>query len=235
MEDDMTRGGNIMAKIPKIKLDNYQPLREVIFETLRNAIVNGDLRPGERLMEVYLAEQMGVSRTPVREAIRKLEADGLVLMEPRRGTRVAEISVKDIVDVLEVRSMLDRLATGLAATRIQPAQIKALEAVHKQYANHVLKENIEGAIKKDIEFHDLIYVASGNPRLIAAAASLREHIYRFRVIYLRDISKAVDVEAEHAGILEALRSGQEKEASAHAEFHIRHQMETIIDSMSVKT
>lgn len=223
-----------MARIPKIKLDNYQPLRDVIFETLRNAIVNGDLRPGERLMEVYLAEQMGVSRTPVREAIRKLEADGLVVMEPRRGTRVAEISVKDIVDVLEVRSALDRLATGLAAKRIQPPQIKALEAVHKQYAANVQKESIEGAIKKDIEFHDLIYLASGNPRLVAAASSLREHIYRFRVIYLRDISKAVDVETEHNGILEALRTGDERTAGANAEHHIRHQMETIIDSMNVK-
>jgi len=223
-----------MAKIPKIKLDNYQPLREVIFDTLRNAIVNGDLKPGERLMEVYLAEQMGVSRTPVREAIRKLEADGLVMMEPRRGTRVAEISVKDIVDVLEVRSALDRLATGLAAKRIQPAQIKQLEAIHKQYAGYVQKENIEGAIKKDIEFHDIIYTASGNPRLVAAASSLREHIYRFRVIYLRDISKAVDVEAEHAGILDSLRSNQETEASSRADKHIRHQMETIISSMDSK-
>ncbi len=223
-----------MAKIPKIKLDNYQPLREVIFDTLRNAIVNGDLKPGERLMEVYLAEEMGVSRTPVREAIRKLEADGLVMMEPRRGTRVAEISVKDIVDVLEVRSALDRLATGLAATRIQPAQIKQLEAVHKQYASHVQKENIEGAIRRDIEFHDIIYAASGNPRLVAAAGSLKEHIYRFRVIYLRDISKAVDVEAEHAGILDALREGKNTEASNRADHHIRHQMETIIQSMEQK-
>ncbi len=223
-----------MARIPKIKLDNYQPLREVIFDTLRNAIVNGDLKPGERLMEVYLAEQMGVSRTPVREAIRKLEADGLVMMEPRRGTRVAEISVKDIVDVLEVRSALDRLATGLAAKFIQPAQIKQLEVIHKQYASYVQKENIEGAIKKDIEFHDIIYIASGNPRLVAAASSLKEHIYRFRVIYLRDISKAVDVEAEHAGILDSLRNSAETEASSLADRHIRHQMETIISSMESK-
>lgn len=223
-----------MARIMKIKLDNYQPLRDVIFDTLRNAIVNGDLRPGERLMEVYLAEQMGVSRTPVREAIRRLEADGLVTMEPRRGTRVAEISVKDIVDVLEVRSTLDRMATGLAAKRIQPQQIRALEAVHKQYAAHVLKENIEGAIKKDIEFHDLIYQASGNPRLVAVAAGLREHIYRFRVMYLRDMTKAADVETEHAGILNSLKQGDEQDAGAHAEDHIRHQMDAIINSMNVK-
>ena len=128
----------------------------------------------------------------------------------------------------------DAASAPRKATPQERAQIKALEAVHKQYASHVQKENIEGAIRKDIEFHDLIYAASGNPRLVAAASSLREHIYRFRVIYLRDISKAVDVETEHAGILDALRAGQEVDASIFAEKHIRHQMETIIDSMNVK-
>lgn len=223
-----------MAKIPKIKLDSYQPLREVIFEALREAIVSGDLKPGERLMEVALAEQMGVSRTPVREAIRKLESDGLVVMTPRKGTHVAELTVKDIMDVLEVRSALDRLATGLAAGRIQPAQIRQLENIHKQYMANVQKESIEGAIRKDIEFHDAIYTATGNPRLMAAASSLREHIYRFRVIYLHDSSTASDVEREHSGILEALRAGDSTGAERYAEEHVRHQMNTIIEQTSQK-
>ena len=93
-----------MAKISKIKMDDYMPLRDVIFNTLRDAIVSGDLKPGERLMEVDLAEKMGVSRTPVREAVRKLEMEGLVTMVPRKGTHVAELSAKDIMDVLEVRA-----------------------------------------------------------------------------------------------------------------------------------
>ena len=105
-------------------------------------------------------------------------------MTPRKGTHVSELSVKDIMDVLEVRTVLDKLATELAAKRMQPAQLKALETVHKQYIACVEKENMEGAIKKDVEFHDMIYAASGNPRLVAVAGSLREHIYRFRVIYM---------------------------------------------------
>ena len=88
-----------MVKVPKLKMDSYQPLRDVIFETLRKAIVSGDIKPGERLMEVSLANQMGVSRTPVREAIRRLEAEGLVTMIPKRNP-VSELSVKDIMDVL---------------------------------------------------------------------------------------------------------------------------------------
>lgn len=221
-----------MVKVPKLKMDSYQPLRDVIFETLRKAIVSGDIKPGERLMEVSLAEQMGVSRTPVREAIRRLEAEGLVTMIPRKGTHVSELSVKDIMDVLEVRTVLDKLATDLAAKHIQPAQLKNLETVHKQYISCVEKDNMEGAIKKDVEFHDIIYSASGNPRLVAVAASLREHIYRFRVIYMSDNLIAENVLNEHEEILEALREAQNNVASNLAEKHIRNQMETIIKTVT---
>lgn len=91
----------------KLKLENYKPLREVVFEHLRNSILNGELDPGERLMELQLAEQLGVSRTPIREAIRKLELEGLVEMIPRKGAYVADLSIKDILDVLEVRMYLE--------------------------------------------------------------------------------------------------------------------------------
>lgn len=225
-----------MVKVPKLKMDSYQPLRDVIFETLRKAIVSGDIKPGERLMEVSLANQMGVSRTPVREAIRRLEAEGLVTMTPRKGTHVSELSVKDIMDVLEVRTVLDKLATELAAKRMQPAQLKALETVHKQYIACVEKENMEGAIKKDVEFHDMIYAASGNPRLVAVAGSLREHIYRFRVIYMSGSSLiAENVLNEHEEILAALKDAQNNVASDLAEKHIRNQMETIIKTVTEDT
>lgn len=221
-----------MVKVPKLKVDSYQPLRDVIFETLRKAIVSGDIKPGERLMEVSLADQMGVSRTPVREAIRRLEAEGLVTMIPRKGTHVSELSVKDIMDVLEVRAVLDKLATDLASKRIQSAQLKALESVHKQYISCVEKDNVEGAIKKDVEFHDIIYAASGNPRLVTVAASLREHIYRFRVMYMSGNLIAANVLNEHNEILQALREAQNNVASNLAEKHIRNQMETIIKTVT---
>jgi DNA-binding GntR family transcriptional regulator len=224
-----------MVKVPKLKIDSYQPLRDVIFETLRKAIVSGDITPGERLMEVSLAEQMGVSRTPVREAIRRLEAEGLVTMIPRKGTHVSELTVKDIMDVLEVRGALDKLATGLAARRMQPTQIKALEAIHKQYVANVEKNNMEGAIRRDVEFHDTIYAASGNPRLIGVSSTLREHIYRFRVIYMTDNNIAGNVLREHEEMLIAIRDAQDERASELAEKHIRNQMETIIKTVNQRT
>lgn len=223
-----------MAKLSKIKMDDYMPLRDVIFNTLRDAIVTGELKPGERLMEVTLAEKMGVSRTPVREAVRRLEMEGLVTMTPRKGTHVAELSVKDIMDVLEVRAALDRLATELAAGRIRQENIRQLGNIHKQYIACLGKENISGAIKKDVEFHEAIYNASGNNKLSSVAGNLREQIYRFRVLYMKDFSNAEEVLKEHQAILQALQEKNVELAGKLAEEHIVHQQQTIIQKMENK-
>lgn len=223
-----------MAKLTKIKVDDYMPLRDVIFTTLRDAIVTGELKPGERLMEVALAEKMGVSRTPVREAVRRLEMEGLVTMIPRKGTHVAELSVKDIMDVLEVRAALDKLATQLAAGRIRQDNIRRLESIHRQYIVSLQKENLPGAIKKDVEFHEVIYQASGNNKLMSVSANLREQIYRFRVLYLKDFSNAEDVLLEHQNILKALETHDAARAGQLAEEHITHQQETIIRKVEKK-
>ena len=114
-------------RLQPIRLDAYKPLREVVSETLRQAIQDGVLKPGERLMEIPLAEELGVSRTPIREAIRKLELEGFFVMVPRRGTYVANISLKDITQVFEIRSALEELAAGLAAERITEEEIETLE------------------------------------------------------------------------------------------------------------
>ena len=101
-----------------LHMDEYLPLRDVVFKTLREAILTGELEPGERLMEIKLADKLGVSRTPIREAIRKLEIEGLVNMTPRKGAVVAEISEEDLQNVLEVRRVLEKLAVELACSSI---------------------------------------------------------------------------------------------------------------------
>ena len=120
-----------MARLQPIDLDTYQPLREAVCETLRDAIRKGILEPGERLMEVQLAEELGISRTPVREAIRKLEQEGYVIMMPRRGTYVSDISTNDVKEIFEIRSALESLATGLAARRIEPDELETLQNLQK--------------------------------------------------------------------------------------------------------
>ncbi len=110
-----------------LSMDNFLPLRDVVFNTLRRAILTGQLKPGERLMEVHLANKLGVSRTPIREAIRKLELEGLVVMIPRKGAQVAKITEKSLQDVLEVRRCLDALIAELACERLTGEQLRELE------------------------------------------------------------------------------------------------------------
>ncbi|MDF2523239.1 MAG: transcriptional regulator, GntR family [Clostridiales bacterium] len=219
------------GKLSKINFNDYKPLRDVIFGTLREAIISGELRPGERLMEVQLSEKMGVSRTPVREAIRKLELEGLVDMIPRKGAHVAELSVKDIMDVLEVRASLDGLATSLSAQRITDEEINELKHVYSQFVNYVEKENLQGSIKKDVEFHDIIYHSSRNDKLIQISNNLREQIHRFRVIYLKGSGSSRELIKEHWEIIEAITSRDVEAAQRVAQKHIRNQEATIIKSL----
>ncbi len=112
----------------EVTMNEYLPLRDVVFNTLRQAILRGELKPGERLMEIQLANKLGVSRTPIREAIRKLELEGLVLMIPRKGAEVAEITEKNLRDVLEVRCALEELAVQLACDRMDEEGVRELRA-----------------------------------------------------------------------------------------------------------
>ena len=154
-----------MENLTKLNLDEYKPLRDVVFENLRGAIVEGRLKPGERLMEVQLAEQLGVSRTPVREAIRKLELEGLVVMLPRKGAYVANMSLKDLIDVLEIRASLEGLAASLAAERITDEDIKKLESIVEEFKDGINESNVEALLRKDVEFHECIFKSTNNKKL----------------------------------------------------------------------
>ena len=167
-------------KLTPIKLDSYQPLREVVFETLRDAIRKGILKPGERLMEIHLAEQLGVSRTPVREAIRKLELEGYVIMMPRRGTYVSNLSIKDINEVFEIRTSLDSLASGLAAERITDEELEHLQRLLVVIGEAIKEKNMEKIVEADTKFHDILYQASRNNRLVGIIYNLREQLTSFR-------------------------------------------------------
>jgi len=157
-----------------IKLENYKPLRDIVFEHLRAAIISGVLKPGERLMELQLADDMGVSRTPVREAIRKLELEGLVSMVARRGAYVSDLSIRDIAETFEVRAALESLAAGLAAERIVPEELEQLERVLVEIGTCEQQGTIERIVELDEEFHALLFAATRNSPLAQELA--RKHI-----------------------------------------------------------
>ena len=210
-----------MENLTKLNLDEYKPLRDVVFENLREAIVEGRLKPGQRLMEVQLVEQLGVSRTPVREAIRKLELEGLVVMVPRKGAYVANISVKDLMDVLEIRASLEGLGASLAAERRNDEDIKNLAALEVEFEEAVRTQNIDMLLKKDIEFHECIFKSTNNKKLHQLINSLWEQVYRFRVTYISDYDSTVNIIEEHKMILDAIKRRDNKLAKKYAMEHIQ--------------
>lgn len=209
-----------MDSLTKINLDNYKPLRDVVFENLRTAILEGNLKAGQRLMEVQLAEQLGVSRTPVREAIRKLELEGLVVMLPRKGAYVANMSFKDFIDVLEIRSSLEGLAASLAAERLREEDIEDLERVAKEFETSVREADIDNVLKKDVEFHEKIFLMANNKKLYQLITSLWEQVHRFRVTYVSNYDASLSLVDEHNRILEAIKSGDSDLAKKYATEHI---------------
>ena len=209
-----------MDSLTKINLDNYKPLRDVVFENLRAAILDGNLKAGQRLMEVQLAEQLGVSRTPIREAIRKLELEGLVVMLPRKGAYVANMSFKDLIDVLEIRASLEGLAAYLAAERRSDEEIVALEQVAKEIETCVREADIEGVLKKDIDFHEKIFMMANNKKLYQLITSLWEQVHRFRVTYVSNYDASLSLVEEHNRILQAIKTGDGELAKKYATEHI---------------
>jgi DNA-binding GntR family transcriptional regulator len=215
-----------------IKLDSYKPLREVVSETMRDAIVNGTLKPGERLMEIQLAEELGVSRTPVREAIRKLELEGFVVMIPRRGTYVAGLSIKDINEVFEIRTALDVLAAGLAAERITEEELEQMERLMVEIGEHIDKGDMEAIIALDSEFHDVLYKASRNDRLVGIINNLREQFTRFRSISIAYPGRLKNTLEEHRHLVEAIAQRNPDVAQQLAREHMENAEQTLLMEMN---
>lgn len=214
-----------------IKLDSYKPLRELVFEAVREAIIEGKLKPGERLMEAQLAQELGVSRTPVREAIRKLEHEGFVLMIPRKGAYVSDLSLKEITSVFEVRRALEGLAAELAAERATPEEIELLERQLVELAECVDTDQPDRYVELDTEFHATVYRLSRNERLGQILNLLREQIQRFRTRTLASRQRRREALEEHRALVEALAARDAEEARRAAQEHIdsaEHSLMTII-------
>ncbi len=220
-----------MEEYLKVNMNDFLPLRDVVFNTLRQAILKGELAPGERLMEIALANRLGVSRTPVREAIRKLELEGLVLMIPRKGAEVACISEKTLRDVLEVRRTLESLAVELACQRITDDQLHQLIQANEDFKESFASNDPIFIAQRDEAFHDVIYAATDNQKLVQMMNGLREQIYRFRLEYIKYESKRLDLVTEHNGIIEALRRRKLSDAKARMRYHIERQEMTIAESI----
>jgi len=218
-------------KLVPVNLDSYRPLRELVLDAIREAIINGTLQPRERLMEIQLAEELGVSRTPVREALRNLELEGFVVMVPRKGAYVADLSIKDIVDVFEIRAALEGLAAGLAAERITEEELEEMERLLVEKGEAIKDQDFNRLIEVDTKFHESIYKASRNERLSNIISNLREQIQRFRSMSLMYPGRMRQSLDEHRAIVEAIESRDTQLSRQLAQEHIENAENAFIESI----
>lgn len=210
-------------------IQNHRPLREMVYEELKMQILTGAIIPGTRMMEVELAKEIGVSRTPIREAIRKLEKEGLVTIEPRRGAYASQISTEDMVDILEVRQNMEGLAAFFAASRMTPEQLQELKEVSELYNEAVKTGEMEEMIKHDTRFHRIIVESCNNKILVKMIEQLQELVLRFRYIYYDNFKRAENMPDEHYEILHAIETGDADAARYAADIHIDRLKQLVIN------
>ena len=211
--------------------DDYIPLRDIVFHKLREAIITGRLVPGDRLMEIKLANEMGVSRTPVREAIRKLQAEGLVIMNARRGAVVAPINEEVMQELLEIRKALESLACQLVAVKSGSGDIQRLRDINSDMRSAIDESDVDKITEKDVEFHETITELAANSHLTSMLDQIKEHLYRYRLEFIKELKNKNVLADEHDRIIDALQSGNAKAAGREIEKHIELQERYIINTL----
>ncbi|MFZ5645705.1 MAG: GntR family transcriptional regulator [Bacillota bacterium] len=215
-----------------VHIEPLSQVRDKVYEKLREAILMGHLKPGARLVERKIAEQLNVSRTPVREAIRVLELEGLVSHLPRVGVVVAEIEEKEVIETYRIRAVLEGLAARLAAERRDRAIIDRLGSCLLTMEHCAQQGSIDRLEKAHREFNDLIYRAADSPRLYSMLTSLTESVYRYVRIGYSLPGRIEEAAGEHRRLFEALRAGNAHLSEQIAREHIENSSEAFFKEIS---
>ncbi len=205
-----------------------KPLTDSVFEKLRSEILHGKLKPGDVLRQEEITERLGVSRTPVREAIQRLQMEGLVTLFPRRKAVVSTVTVRRISEIYDIRAQLEPFAAGLAVGRLSHKQMQRLsELIHEMEALDP-KTGLEKILDKNREFHYIIYSAAENETLVAIIDQLWRDILRLRSLYLLTPHGHVDSTDEHRMILDALTARDPKKVFQLVQIHCEHSKATLL-------
>jgi len=213
------------------EINDYELLSKKVYRILKARIIKGDLTEGGKLFEVKIAEQLGVSRTPIREALKGLAAEGLVKMTPNQGVVVTNVSIEDLQEVLQVRRVLEGLATSMAAEKIHPEEIAKLEKIIKKMSMIISKPNPDVVAYSELnaQFHNRILIACGNKRLMKICNNLSSSDHRFRIRSLRNNPERLKYSLkEHREILEALKRRDSEQAGRLSQRHIENVLKNIL-------
>lgn len=200
-------------------IGHQKPLPELVYERVVEGICNGTLSPGERLTQDGLARQLDVSRLPVGQALKRLEAEGFVVPTGRRGLRVASLGERFVRELYEFRAGIDQVSAGLAARRAGPALRETGDALLRRGRTAVAAHDIPELIAADMAFHQLIYEAAGNGMILDTMGSHWNHTRRVMQTILSDDRNQDQVWRDHAAILDAVCAGDATEAELRARQH----------------
>lgn len=212
------------------EIANVRPIRDIVYEYLRNAILDGKLAPGERIVERTFAEEFGASRTPVREAIRKLEVEGLLEYIPRKGVVIKGLSLAEIVEIYSIRQALEILAFKSAIPNLTAETIQALQQILVDVSKKNEQSEVDLVVRGLEQFDTIVFDASKMPRLKDFIKTLQELIGRFRKLNLSYQDRRKEAIEEHQKILKALMNQDESLVEETVKEHISHARQRLLAS-----
>jgi DNA-binding GntR family transcriptional regulator len=221
-----------VGSLSRISVNSFSPIREEVFARLRQAILAGELKPGTRLVERELAAQLGVSRTPVREAFRKLELEGLVSQTGRRTLVVTQVSAQDMREVFQIRAALEGLAAAMAAENAGPRHLTRFRSIVADMERCLEAGDLKGFGRLNDRFNETLYEAAGSARLSQMLESLREYVSRLTRVGYDAPGRPREALAEHAAIVDAIAARDAEAARQAATGHVQHSQKSLLRTLS---
>jgi DNA-binding GntR family transcriptional regulator len=228
------------VEIKNLDVDSLQalqarkPLGEHVFDSLKQAIIRGNMSPGEWLVESHIAETLGISRTPVREAIHKLEREGLIQRQPRGGFTVLGLNRDDIEETFGIRAVLEGYAARLAAIKHSKEELEALESKIEEFGKCLDRNQLNKLALINTEFHDMLYAMSKSPKLIHLINSLKDQIFRFRQMILKEAKMAKVSNEDHKQMLKFIRRRDANGVELLVRDHILRGQEVVLKDYDAK-
>lgn len=219
------------AELKPVRINDLRPIREIVFMELKKAIFDGRIKEGEHLVENTIAEKMNVSRTPVREALRQLEAEGLVVNIPRRGAIVKGITLQDAEEIYDLREVLEGLTTRLACKNRTEEDINRLNDILNLMAEAIKEEDYCKYLNLHKGYNDIILNSSSNKRLQSMMKNIYEHLASLRSVSLYNKDRRVLAIEEHRQIVNAIEKRDEVRAEKLAREHVKKAKKSFFDNL----
>lgn len=227
--------GDLLDNISSsLNFSKLKPIRDVIYESLRQAIFDGKLKAGERLIESELAKKMNVSRTPVREAIRMLETEGLAKHIPRRGAVVKGFTREEIIEIYSIRIALEALAIIYTVENITDIELQKLKHLIKKMRELTDQNDTKRLFETCEEFNKILIDSCKMPRLIKLINTYQEYLRRFRAITMRDKQRKVEVQKDHEDILNSVMERDKEKAEKIVREHLKRALEAYLENFPDK-